>query len=142
MTNETSASRKVGTEYLSYSFEAATAVSRVIFVAKAAFRLTSVAVNFETTSTTSGTVRPRKITADVVAANAAAGATVLELTTAAISLSGVASTLVGGTLSATASDRIFKPGDKLALNFAGTLTGLVGCVVQLELQPLSKYGSS
>ena len=141
MTNETSASRKVGTEYLSYSFEAATAVSRVIFVAKAAFRLTSVAVNFETTST-SGTVRPRKITADVVAANAAAGATVLELTTAAISLSGVASTLVGGTLSATASDRIFKPGDKLALNFAGTLTGLVGCVVQLELQPLSKYGSS
>jgi hypothetical protein len=40
------------------------------------------------------------------------------------------------TLTATASARIVKPGDSIAVDTSGTLTGLVGLVVQVTLKPL------
>lgn len=140
MSGETSLSRKLGALTIAVPLDAAS-VSRVVFIARSSWRIASVAANFEVASA-SGTVRPRKITAEATLAGAAAGATVVEETTAALSLSGTAGTAVVGTLSATASDRVLKPGDKLAVQLAGTLTGLAGGLLQIELQPTGKYGAS
>lgn len=78
----------------------------------------------------SAAVRPRKITADVTAPGAAAGATVIELTTANIDLTAgtvAADTVQEPTLDDTPpANLIFEEGDKLAHDFSGTLTGLVG----------------
>lgn len=74
------------------------------------------------------TLQPRKITADATAPSAAAGATVIELTTAAINLKATANAVQTPTLSTTASDLLFDAGDKLSHNFTGTLTALVGMV--------------
>lgn len=72
-------------------------------------------------------VRPRKVTA-VTTPGAAAGATVLELTTANIDLTATVNTPQEPALSATPSDLRFAAGDLLAHDFSGTLTGLVGMV--------------
>jgi hypothetical protein len=74
-------------------------------------------------------VRPRKITADAKAPGATAGTGVTELTTAAIDLTATANTVQNPALSATAGDLIFQAGDRLAEDYAGTLTGLAGCVI-------------
>lgn len=42
------------------------------------------------------------------------------------------------TLSATAARRQLAPGDSLALNYSGTLTGLLGVAVQVILKPLRR----
>lgn len=76
----------------------------------------------------SAAVRPRRITADVTAPGAAAGATVIELTGADIDLTATADTEQEPALSTTLSDLRFDAGDKLAHDFSGTLTGLVGMI--------------
>lgn len=77
----------------------------------------------------SAAVRPRKITADATAPGAAAGATVIELTTANINLVATANAEQEPTLDDTpAANLIFEEGDKLAHDFSGTLTGLVGVI--------------
>lgn len=72
-------------------------------------------------------VTPRKVTAAGTAAPGdAAGATVKELTTAAIGLETTINVTQTPTNTATAADLLLADGDKIGLNFAGTLTGLVG----------------
>jgi hypothetical protein len=73
----------------------------------------------------SAAVRPRKIT-DTSAPGAAASGTVKEITTAALDLTLSVNTQRQGALSATPADYTFAVGDRLALDFSGTLTGLVG----------------
>ena len=54
----------------------------------------------------------------------AAGIT--ELTTAAIDLTATANVAQTPTLTATDADRLLAAGDKVGLDYSGTLTGLVG----------------
>ena len=82
----------------------------------------------------SAAVRPRKITADATAPGATAGATVLELS-ASIDLTATANTAQTPAVTETSHANYFDVGDKLALDFSGTLTGLVG-VIEFEFLEL------
>lgn len=73
-------------------------------------------------------VRPRKIT-DTSAPGAVAGATVKELTTANIDLTAAINTVVTPTNTATGADLLLATGNRISLDFSGTLTGLVGVLV-------------
>lgn len=75
------------------------------------------------------TVIPRKISVDATAPGAAESAgTVDELITAAIDLKATADTVQTPTLEA-ADVCHFRPGDRLALNFAGTQTAVAGLLI-------------
>lgn len=104
----------------------AASVDQYIWVAPVKCRVISIKEVHSVAGGASAAVRPRKITADVTAPGAAAGATVIELTTANIDLTVTANTMQTPTLSATEADLIFAAGDRLALDFSGTLTALVG----------------
>lgn len=80
------------------------------------------------------TLDVRKIT-DASAPGAAAGSTVKELLSSALSLKSTANTVVTGTLSATVADLNLAAGDKIGLNFIGTLTTLAGAMITIELKP-------
>lgn len=141
MSNETSVNRKRGTFYVNYDADAAVAssvTSRDVFLSRGAWLVVNVSESHGVASA-SGTVAVRKIT-DASAANAAAGATVIEQLQAALSTATTANTPQAGTLAVSLDARTLKPGDRLSLNFAGTATGLAGCLVQIELQPANKYG--
>lgn len=145
MANEQSVSRKGPKYYIDHKCSvavASTTADQDLFIATSAVQIVSVRFSFVTGST-SGTLALRKIT-DTSAPGAAAGATVLELLTTALDLSTavVANTVTSGVLTSTISKRIFKPGDRLSADFGGTLTSLANCLIQIELQPLAKYGSS
>lgn len=73
-------------------------------------------------------MRVRKVQIDATAPGAAAGANVIELTPA-IALTGTANT----NQNVAASTPQIAAGDRIALNFSGTLTGLVGNI-QLEVE--------
>jgi hypothetical protein len=108
----------------------ANSVDRHIFVAPYACRLVSVREIHSVVGGAAAAVRPRKIT-DTSAPGAAASATVKELTTAAIDLTATINVTQVATLTAIAatvtnSDIYLAAGDKLALDFSGTLTGLIG----------------
>lgn len=62
----------------------------------------------------------------------ASGTTALS---AAFDLTLTARTPRVATLTSTAANRIIKPGDSLAVDTSGTLTGLTGLVVQVTLRP-------
>jgi hypothetical protein len=117
----------------------ANSVDRQVFVAPYACRLVSVREIHSVVGGASAAVRPRKIT-DTSAPGAAASATVKELTTANIDLTATINVTQVATLTAIAailtnSDIYLAAGDKLALDFSGTLTGLIG-VLTLHLKRL------
>jgi hypothetical protein len=97
-----------------------------LWIAPFPCRVTAIRAVWSVAGGSAANVRPRKITADATAPGAAAGATVIELTAAVIDLTATANVLTSPALSATASDLVFATGDRLALLFTGTLTGLVG----------------
>lgn len=105
----------------------AASVDEWVWVAPIACVLTSIGEIHSVIGGSGAVVRPRKVTAAGTAAPGdAAGATVKELTTADIGLETTINVAQSPTLTATGADRIFAAGDKLAHNFGGTLTGLVG----------------
>lgn len=80
------------------------------------------------------TLGVRKIASATVAApgaNVAAG--IVEFLQSDFSLKSTANTTVTGTLSATGSDLQLSTGDKIGLNFAGTLTTLAGGLLEIVL---------
>ncbi len=84
----------------------------------------------------SAAVAIRKITAAGTArAGASAGSTCIEMLTAGIDLTTTAGTVAAGTLSAVAGALNMAIGDKLAFDFSGTLTSLVGAV-SMDFQTL------
>lgn len=110
----------------------ASSVDKHIFIAPFACRVISAREIHSVVGGASAAVRLRKIT-DTSAPGAAASATVKELTTATFDLTATINTTQVGTLVAAAakvinSDFVLAAGDKLALDFSGTLTGLVGLV--------------
>lgn len=105
----------------------AASVDEWVWVAPVACVLTRIDEIHSVIGGSGAVVRPRKVTAAGTAAPGdAAGATVKELTTADIGLETTINVSQAPTLTATAADRVFAAGDKLAHNFGGTLTGLVG----------------
>lgn len=106
---------------------APTAAGYHVFVADRAFQVLSVAEQHSVIAGSGATLKARKIT-DTSAPGAAAGATVKELVQAAFALDSTINTPVVGTVSATPADLKLASGDRLALLFAGTMTGYVGAV--------------
>lgn len=115
----------------------AASVDKHIFIAPFACRVVSIREIHSVVGGTSAAVRLRKVT-DTSAPGATASTTVKELITAAFDLTATINTMVEGTLVAAAtpvtnSDYYLNTGDKLSLDFSGTLTGLVG-VVSLHIK--------
>jgi hypothetical protein len=105
----------------------AASVDKWLFVADRAYIVTSVGEIHSVAGGAAAAVRPRKITAASTAApGAVVAAGITEITSAAIDLTTTANTSQAGALSATASDFTLAVGDKIGLDFSGTLTGLVG----------------
>jgi hypothetical protein len=102
----------------------ATSVDRHVMLMSQPVELIAVEEIHSVVGGASAAVRPRKIT-DTSAPGAAAGATVIELCQS-LDLTATANTRVSGTLVTTATK--FAAGDRLAEDFSGTLTGLVGRV--------------
>lgn len=110
----------------------AASVDKWVFVAPFACKVVSVKEVHSVAGGSAAAVSPRKITG-VSAPGAAVAAGVTEITTAAFDLTATANTVVTGTLSATATDYTLAAGDKIGLDFSGTLTALVGFLV-IELK--------
>lgn len=115
-----------GTVFAVPSHLLAANVDRFVFIASQRCQLIAVEEMHSVVGGASAAVRPRKITANAVAPGASAGATCIELT-AAFDLTATANTRVSGTLVGSATT--FEVGDRLAEDYSGTLTGLVGQVV-------------
>lgn len=113
---------------------AAASVDNWAFVSPRTLQIISIREIHSVVGGGSAAVRPRKVT-DTSAPGAAASSTVKELTTAAFDLTTVINTTVVATLSATAADLQLAAGDKIGLDFSGTLTGLVG-VMTIAVRPI------
>ena len=87
------------------------------------------------TASSSGTLQLEKCTGTTAPGSGT------DLLSSTISLAGAANTVLSGTLSATRSDRIFVAGDRLALDFGGTVTGLVNAIVIIYLKRLQSSNS-
>lgn len=113
----------------------AASVDKWVFVADRAYEVVAISEVHSVVGSTSAAVRPRKVTAaGTDAPGAAAGTTVKELTTADIDLTATINVEQAATLTATAADLLLADGDKIGLNFGGTLTGLVGALT-IILEP-------
>lgn len=136
--NELGADVKIiPTEYVSTEL-VATSATTFFWVAPYPCQVTAVKEVHSTASSLVGasTVQPRKITADGIAPNAAAGASVKELTAAAIDLKASTNTVRSAALSATVTDVQLAKGDRLAYNVVGGApTSLVG-YLQIELKKI------
>lgn len=117
------------------SFTAAS-VDDWIFISDRAYTVVSIKEIHSVAGGSSAAVAIRKHTAAGTAApGAAAGATVKELQTAVLDLTTTANISQTSTLTATLADRDLAAGDKIGSDLSGTLTGLAGCVVVIELKP-------
>ena len=94
------------------------------------YELVDFRVVFAVTST-SGTLMPEK------ASGTTAVVSGTDLLTGNASLSGTANTVVTGTLAASASTRKFKTGDRLGLDFGGTVTNFAGGLVTMVFRVAS-----
>lgn len=108
---------------------AAAAVDQSFFIASRAYKVIDVRAVFGTAST-SGTLQIKKCTGTTAPGSGT------DILTGTISLAGTANTALSGTLTATAADLLLAAGDRLALDFGGTVTNLVGLVVQITLVPV------
>ena len=133
--NELGADVKIiPTEYVSTELVAGSPATGTFFwVAPYACQVTAVKEIHSVVGGASAAVKARKIIGDAVAPNAAAGANVKELATAAFDLTASANVLRTATLSATVTDLQLAKGDRLAYVPSGTLTGLIG-YMQIELK--------
>lgn len=113
----------------------AASVDKWVFVADRAYAVTAVREVHSVIGGSGAVVRPRKVTAaGTDAPGAAAGSTVKELTAADIGLETTINVAQSPALAATAADLLLAAGDKIGLNFGGTLTGLVGSLT-IILEP-------
>jgi hypothetical protein len=110
-----------GYHYLSVPI-AATSVDGHIFIAPRAVVVVSAKEIHSVVGSTSAVVQVRKCTGTTAPASGTA------IATANFDLTATVNTTQTATLSATAADYTLAAGDKLALDFGGTLTGLVGVV--------------
>lgn len=110
----------------------ANSVDANVFIADRGYKVIAIQEVHSVVGGASAAVRPRKVTG-TAAPGASAGTTVKELTTANIDLTATINTVQAAALTSTAADLTLAAGDRIALDFSGTLTGLVG-VVQIVLE--------
>jgi hypothetical protein len=114
----------------------AASVDKWLYVADRAYQVVLVEEIHSVVGGSSAAVRPRKITAATTAAPGAAVATgITEITAASIDLTAAINVTQTPALSATAADLLLADGDKIGLDFSGTLTGLVGQLI-IHLKPV------
>lgn len=113
-------------------------VDRCIWICPAdqSYRLSAASEVHSVVGGASAAVRPRKVTG-TTAPGAAAGATVIEQS-AAIDLTATINTVVRPALTGTEAERTFLPGNRLCLDYSGTLTGLVGHL-EFSFEPVGRY---
>jgi hypothetical protein len=113
----------------------AASVDKWLFVADRAYEVTYIGEVHSVIGGSGAVVRPRKVTAaGTDAPGATAGSTVKELTAADIGLETSINVVQAPALTATGADLLLAAGDKIGLNFNGTLTGLVGALT-IILEP-------
>lgn len=120
------------------SIPAATqAVDSIVWSAKSGnyYQLVGVSATFQTAST-SGTLQVQKCPVGTAAGSGTA------LLTGTMSLAGTAGTTVNGTLISTTSSLSFAPTDRLALDFGGTVTNLVGLYITIRMKKLQSANST
>lgn len=114
----------------------AASVDKWVFVADKAYQVMLVEEIHSVVGGGSAAVRPRKILAATTAApGAAVAAGITEITAAAIDLTATVNVTQTPALTATAADLLLADGDKIGLDFSGTLTGLVGALT-ITLKPV------
>lgn len=100
----------------------AASVDQPVFIADRAYVVVSAKEIHSVVGSTSAAVQYKKCTGTTAPASGTA------IATGTFDLTATINTTQTATLSATASDYTLAAGDKLALDFSGTLTGLVGVV--------------
>ncbi len=105
----------------------ASSVDENIFIADDAWQVTSIE-SAHTASSTSGNVSVRKCSATV----APSAGTLMH--SSSIDLNLAANTVQSLTLSTTAADQKLADGDRLALDYEGTMTNLTGGVITIHLK--------
>lgn len=113
-------------EYITYA-PIVTDVSKAIFVAIEAIQVTSVR-EVHGIASVSGTLQIEKLTGTTAPAS---GITML---TGTINLAATANTVVSGTLTGTTSTLQLAAGDRIGIVLAGTLTSLVGSIIQITFK--------
>jgi hypothetical protein len=113
----------------------AASVDKWLYVADGAYQVVLVEEIHSVVGGSGAAVRPRKITAATTAAPGAAVAAGITEISASIGLETAVNVTQTSTLVAVAADLLLADGDKIGLDFAGTLTGLVGQLV-IHLKPV------
>lgn len=112
-------------------------VDQTIFLAQRDFIVTA-AYEAHSTLGTNGSAVNVQLTKDTSTNAPGAGTDLLtNSTNAGFNLKAAINTVQTGTLTATAASLRLAPGDRLAVDFAGTLTAVAGLVVVVVLQPIS-----
>lgn len=104
-----------------------TDVSKVIFIATEAVQLVAVR-EVHAVASISGTLQIEKLTSTTAPGG---GTTLL---TGTVSLSGTANTVATGTLTGTVPSLQLAVGDRIGIVLAGTLTSLVGSLIEIDLK--------
>lgn len=118
---------KIGTTVTISVPISAASVDSWVFIADRAYEVVSIEEIHSVVGSTNAAVKLRKVT-DTSAPGAAASSTVKELATAGFDLTATVNTTQTATLSETASDYQLADGNKIGMDFSGTLTNLVGVV--------------
>lgn len=114
----------------------ASLADQCIFIANRAYQVKSV-TEVHSTAGSDGSAVNLQVTKDTATDAPGAGTDLLtNNTNAGFDLKGTANTVQTGTLTATAAALLLAIGDRLSLDFAGTLTALAGLVVTIELEPV------
>lgn len=113
---------------------AANAIDQIVWSAPHPCEFVGVSATFTTTST-SGTLQVEKCPVGTAAGSGT------DLLASTVSLAGTAGVTVSGTLITTKSSLQLATGDRLALDFGGTVTNLVNCNVNLRVKKIQAVGS-
>lgn len=112
---------------------ASDAVDRNIFVCPDHYIVEDIKAVWTTAGGTSAAVVVKKCTGTTAPASGTA------LHSTAIDLTSTAQTVNTVTLTAAAADRRLKPGDRLALDFSGTVSPIALLSVTIYLRPVARY---
>jgi hypothetical protein len=104
----------------------------VIFIALVKCELVAVKVSWETGGSVDSTLQIEKLTGTTVPGSGT------NLLAAALATTTVANTVASPALTTTKDNRVFSPGDRLALKDGGTLTNLAGLAVTCVFHPIGK----
>lgn len=111
-------------------------VDRAFFVANRAYEVVAIREVHATAGNDAGSVN-LQVTKDTSTDAPGAGTDLLtNNTNAGFNMKGTANTVQTGTLTATAASLKLAAGDRLSLDFAGTVTTLAGVVVTVTLKPV------